>query len=143
MQSRWNNVKSEHIIKAIKLFELKQQKYPKARSTFLINDAKRYPAKHIRGIAYEIANKEKISKDDYSGGKETADFLRRLGFDIMYNSPEGDSIIQEKTKSRFGGSVVSQKNAIQRLLQKKLGIIETEKKYDWLKTPNINNLVAE
>ncbi|MCK9321715.1 MAG: hypothetical protein M0P32_06915 [Bacteroidales bacterium] len=75
MNKLWKNVKESDVKKAIKKFDTQKEKYPEPKNTFLIYNEKRYPAKHIRGIAYKIANKKEILKSEYSGGKETADFL--------------------------------------------------------------------
>jgi very-short-patch-repair endonuclease len=156
MNSFWNNVTKKDILKAIKLLDASKQTYPEPRNTFLIYNDKRYPAKHIRGLAYLLANKTEISKNEYSGGQETADFLRKFGFTVEYKKgtlrpklmtitlPKVDrlKLLDEKNPIKRL-SVVSQKNAIQMLLQKHYGHIETEKKFGWLKTPNHNNLPEE
>lgn len=85
MKTLWENVKANDVKKAIQLFDHEQEDYPQAKNTFLIYKGKRYPAKHIRGIAYSIANKKEILKNEYSGGNETANFFKKLGFDVEYN----------------------------------------------------------
>jgi hypothetical protein len=141
MKNLWNNVRRKHVIDAIRKFEKLKPNYPKPRSTFLVFKGKRYPAKHIRGLAFAIANKRKIGKSEYSGGLETANFFRKLGFEVEYlrssrKAPRKQ--LPEKSASRKKLSLVEQKNALQKVLQKKFGIIETEKKFDWLKTPDPN-----
>ncbi len=84
IKNLWNNVKKEHVIKAIQKFEKLNPDYPKPRNTFLVYNGKRYPAKHIRGLAFEIANNKEIKKSEYSGGKETVNFFRKLGFEVEY-----------------------------------------------------------
>lgn len=174
MKVNWNKITAKHVEAAIKLFDKSNDSYPKSRNTFLIFNNKEYPAKHIRGLAYFIANKKEISKDDYSGGQETATFFTKRGFIVRYNkktitpkniqSPSKTTtkkinpiieIFTKKAKSilkvvtsktvvkKKKLSVVSQKNALQVLLQKHCGIIEIEKKFDWLKTPNQNQLPKE
>ncbi len=148
MKLKWENVKRKHIIKAIKLFESGSVSPTKSKSTFLLHNNKEYPAKFIRGLAYEIANRKMLDKDDYSGGIETIRFFERLGFQVKYTKektidvkPENNQKEQkQKTASR---NVVSQKNALQILLQKQFGTIETEKNFEWLKTPNLNDLPLE
>ena len=156
MSELWGKVKYEDVLKAIKLFEKQQDSYPKAKNTFLIYNNKEYPAKHIRGLAYKIVNKTEISKSDYSGGEETANFFKNLGFNVEYKKntlkPKLVSIltilpvIKNKNILRLSGkklNVVSQKNALQKLLQKHFGCIEIEKKFNWLKTPDHTNLPNE
>lgn len=83
--SNWGNIKSEHIIEAIRKFDREQPKVPSSRNTFLKFEGKLYPAKHIRGMAYKIANKVEISKEDYHGGIQTVKFFNNLGFDVMHD----------------------------------------------------------
>jgi len=68
---KWNEITSEDVINAIYAFEFERPDYPAAKSTFLIYNGKKYPAKHIRGMAYKIHFGVDISKNDYAGGKET------------------------------------------------------------------------
>ena len=81
---KWNEVTSEDVINAIYTFEIEKPDYPSARSTFLIYNGKKYPAKHIRGMAYKIHFGTDVSKNDYSGGKETELFFKKLGFEVQY-----------------------------------------------------------
>lgn len=155
MKKNWNNVTASDVKKAIELFDKKNESYPEPRNTFLVFNNKKYPAKHIRGIAYFIANKKEIEKSEYNGGKETVVFFNKLGFTVQYkndttisttkNKVTSNKILQEKPQKILNSklNVVSQKNAIQRLLQKHFGYIETEKKFDWLKTPNQEQLPKE
>ncbi len=156
MSSLWNNISRDNVIKAIEIFDSSKVTYPEPRNTFLIYNSKRYPAKHIRGMAYQIANNREISKNEYSGGQETANFFRKLGFTVEYEkkpikhkrikvpSTTGNGIeTPSKLKPTKRLNPASQKNALQRLLQKHYGHIETEKKFDWLKTPDHTNLPEE
>ena len=74
MNNLWDNKTVKDVKTAIEIFDSAPDKYPKAKNTFLIFNDKKYPAKPIRGIAYFVANKSEISRNDYSGGQETADF---------------------------------------------------------------------
>lgn len=156
MNKLWDNITEKEVLKAIELFDTTRERYPEPRNTFLIYNNKKYPAKHIRGLAYLVANNKEISKNDYSGGQETANFFRKLGFKVEYEK----STLKPKTVTKNTPNVsglekpdekrvikrlnaVSQKNALQKLLQKHFGHIETEKKFDWLKTPNHDNLPEE
>ena len=156
MDTIWDKITRGDVIKAIQLFDTTNKSYPESRNTFLIFNNNKYPAKHIRGLAYFIANKQEISKQDFSGGKETADFFTKLGFQVEYhkniiksklshNAAPESKIVTKQSKSLPNRSLsaVSQKNALQRLLQKNYGNIETEKKFDWLRTPDQNNLPSE
>jgi hypothetical protein len=86
MKNLWKNVRREHVIEAIQEFEKSNLDYPKARNTFLIYNHKKYPAKHIRGLAFEIANNREIKKSEYSGGQETVNFFIKLGFEVEYKT---------------------------------------------------------
>lgn len=155
MKKLWDNITANDVKKAIELFDRTNENYPEPRNTFLIYNDKKYPAKHIRGLAYFIANKKEISKSEYSGGQETATFFKKLGFTVQYKKDTLKPIEKSKTTPKQTKqdepqkpiskklNVVSQKNAIQRLLQKHYGHIETEKKFDWLKTPNQEKLPKE
>ena len=143
MKNLWNNVERKHVIKAIRKFEKLNPDYPKPRNTFLIYNGKRYPAKHIRGLAFEIANNKEIKKSEYSGGQETVNFFRKLGFEVEYKKVRFKEMPAKKEAFSKRLSVVEQKNALQRVLQKSFGIIETEKKFEWLKTPNPKQLPDE
>ena len=96
MKKLWNNVTKEDVKKAIDLFEKTDENYPKPRNTFLIYKNKTYPAKHIRGLAYMVANNKEISKSEYNGGQETANFFKKLGFSVQYKK----DIIKQKEKKR-------------------------------------------
>ena len=140
MKDLWKNVKKEHVIMAILRFEKLNSDYPKPRNTFLIYKENKYPAKHIRGLAFEIANNKEIKKSEYNGGKETVNFFRRLMFEVEYR---GIRIKPAKKTFSKKLSAIEQKNALKKLLQRNYGIIETEKKFEWLKPPNPEQLPAE
>ncbi|MGE5499544.1 MAG: hypothetical protein ACM3Q2_15795 [Syntrophothermus sp.] len=143
--NKWLNIKREHVLEAIELFDASRSDYPAARSTFLFYKNKRYPAKHIRGMAYEMANKEAISKEAYTGGMETVRFFEKLGFMVEYTGKNKTprKITKPVRRKRAHKShmldVVEQKNALQILLQKHVGFIETERKFPWMKTPEITS----
>ena len=80
----WKLVTREHVIRAIKRFVEERLEYPAARSTYLIYEGKKYPAKHIRGMAYREAFGVEIGKDEYTGGMETVRFFERLGFETLH-----------------------------------------------------------
>ena len=156
----WETVKRSHVIEAIDFFERSSGNFPQARNTFLKYKNKKYPAKHLRWIAYKIATGEEISKGDFAGGKETVDFFTKRGFSVEYQGKtyegtykgqtkkETDNIKPDINKSKRGKSgkrlnPTKQKNHLQILLQKEIGILETEKQFDWLKTPEHRNLTND
>jgi hypothetical protein len=157
MKELWSKISKTDVIKAIKLLDKTKEKYPEPRNTFLIYKNKKYPAKHIRGLAYFLANKREISKNDYNGGEETAIFFSKLGFMVEYkkvkfNPKKNIDVSADKMRERDNKNilekkrkldVVIQKNALQLLVQKNIGYIECEKKFDWLRTPEKNILPKE
>ena len=80
----WSAITRDDVIKAIDNFYRYEVDCPKSRSTFLIYNGKKLPAKHIRGMAYKVHFGKEISKEDYSGGIETKLFFERLGFEVSY-----------------------------------------------------------
>ena len=143
MKNLWKNVRREHVIKAIQEFEKSNLDYPKARNTFLIYNHKKYPAKHIRGLAFEIANNREIKKSEYSGGKETVNFFIKLGFEVEYKRSRIKEIAEKKEDFRKKLSAVEQKKAFKKALKREFGIIGTEKKFEWLRTPDPKQLPKE
>lgn len=81
----WSTITRKDVIKAIQVFTKDNPEYPEPKSTFLLFDGKKLPAKHIRGMAYKEVYGTEISKNDYAGGMETVRFFRKLGFDVFYN----------------------------------------------------------
>lgn len=159
----WIDISKEDVIKAIEKFINENPEYPEPRSTFLIYNGKKLPAKHIRGMAYTVHYGVEISKNDFGGGMETVRFFERLGFTMEYKGktlenikkPVVTTVISEpvivkdsvpnKKQEKVDGSekivisskrVIEQKNALQLILNKMFdGDVVCEKTYSWLKTP--------
>lgn len=158
----WSKVTKNHVVKAIKIYDNEDIIAPKAKSTFLKYNGRKYPAKHIRGMAYEVAFGKEISKDEYSGGIETVHFFEKLGFEIQYTGPckreTNDSIKKNNSDNNHidnikdsnkimddntykikipSKNVIEQKNALQLLLNRYFnGDIVCEKTFPWMKTPS-------
>ena len=81
---KWTDITKEDIIKAIEKFDNEDEKYPEAKCTFLKYNNKKYPAKHIRAMAYEIRFNKSIKKSEFTGGAETVRFFEKLGFIMDY-----------------------------------------------------------
>lgn len=78
------NIKEQHIIKAIQ--QVERAGIPKGRSSkkFLLEyNGKYYPPKYIISLANKYANGKELDSSEFSGGKETNDFLRTFGFNIV------------------------------------------------------------
>lgn len=151
MTGKWKDINREHVIKAIQKYDEEGiESY--SRNTFLLYNNKKYPAKHIRAMAYEVAFNEPADKSKFTGGKETVNFFENLGFTVDYkgNGQEKHERklnnkkdqVQKKKMSHRG--VVEQKNFLQLHLNKYFeGDVVSEKTYDWLKTPDMNNYPNE
>ena len=50
----WIDISKEDVIKAIEKFINENPEYPEPRSTFLIYNGKKLPAKHIRGERFKF-----------------------------------------------------------------------------------------
>jgi hypothetical protein len=77
------NIKREHIIKAIK--EIQRSGVPEGRDSkkFLLEyDGKFYPPKYIISLANKFANGKELDSSEFSGGKESNEFLGNLEFNI-------------------------------------------------------------
>ena len=106
----WSKVEEAHVKDACSRYDSGDRR-PKvaAKNTFLLLDDKRYPAKFIRGLAYELATGHELSSDDYSGGAETVRFFEALGFLVEYNrevrdvknKPNSDQKFIEKEEEYF------------------------------------------
>lgn len=155
----WQEITKEDILQAIEKFIEETPEYPEPRNTYLVYEGKKLPAKHIRGIAYEVHYGKAIRKSDFGGGKETAHFFERYGFIVDYKEKSeikkvGKNIntakqLQKKKKTDKkeitkeddkikipSKQVIEQKNALQLLLNRMFnGDIVCEKTYSWMKTP--------
>lgn len=94
----WMGITREDVIKAIEIFLAENPKYPNSKSTFIIYNGEKLPAKHIRGMAYKVAYGKEISKNDFGGGMETVRFFERLGFEVLYTAKyvETNTVIKQK-----------------------------------------------
>lgn len=161
----WIDVTREDVLKAIEIFYTENPEYPSPKSTFLIYNGKKLPAKNIRGMAYKVAYGKEISKSDFGGGMETVRFFERLGFEMFYTGKADckdtkSTIKQKQSKKKVeivqpnlkpaekqiliykikipSKDVIEQKNALHLLLNKMFnGDIVCEKTFSWLKTPDI------
>lgn len=98
----WKDISREDVEKAISFFEANTPDYPEPRSTFLLFNGKKYPAKHIRGMAYKVHFGQEISKNNFAGGQETVRFFERLGFETQYTHKNvyTHPVIKAKTQTK-------------------------------------------
>jgi very-short-patch-repair endonuclease len=149
MSIDWSKVLKKHIEEACSLYDVGKN-FPThpARTTFLMYKDNQYPAKFIRGLAYEIATESKLSSNDYSGGLETVRFFNALGFSVKHNKgiingvckhdPDQkptDQISDTATKKKNSSSGKTQKDFLIKLLKQRFECVVTEAKFDWLKVP--------
>lgn len=150
----WSKVKEAHVKDACSRYD-RGDRQPKvaAKNTFLLLGSKRYPAKFIRGLAYEIATGYKLGSGDYSGGAETVRFFEALGFSVEYNRKVRDvknnhnsdktreNIIPATTTTGENSPSGTKKSIfLQKHLEQRFGCIMTEAKFDWLVVPDNNSM---
>ena len=132
------NIKREHIIKAIE--EIRKNGVPKGRNSrkFLLEfNGEYYPPKYVISLANKYANGEMLDLLKFSGGKETNDFLRKLGFNIISVSAQKKATKSPKMKkerklpnTHSGERCPQCKETIKRLLKKIYGKVEENYKFD-------------
>lgn len=107
----WNEITREDVLKAVKIFNSERPTHPEARSTYLMLDGKKYPAKHIRGMAYKVHFGHEAHKSDYAGGQETARFFEKLGFEVHYTHQNINTHPMKKSSSASSGKQSAIKKA--------------------------------
>jgi hypothetical protein len=151
----WNLVTSDHIKEACRRLDAGEVtcRNP-ARNTFIRFRERNYPAKFIRGVAYEIATGKRLNPNtDFSGGRETVNFFTKIGFQVQYGPsktgpiipsprspppPQSGQLIDETTISdvtKLG--VIQQKEALHRILQAQFGEVRFNHPFEWLVVPEI------
>jgi hypothetical protein len=146
----WKLVTSTHVIEACRRLDAGEVKCERfARNTFLIRDGKRYPAKYIRGLAYEVATDVKLNPNvHFAGGAETARFFRGLGFQVEYltSATRGQEVSPQSTAAPLApdsrppisqtiSSEKQQKAALKKVLEWEFGTVEINRGFDWLVVP--------
>jgi len=146
----WSKVKVTHVKEACSRYGGGDRRPKRAAiNTVLLIGDKRYPAKFIRGLAYEIATGHELGPGDYSGGAETVRFFTALGLSVEYNGEvikgksnhESDQKPVDRTQDRAtkeekSSSGKMQKIFLQNLLEQRFGCVMTEAKFDWLVVPD-------
>ena len=149
MSTDWTVIRQKHVKEACRRYDSGEHRPIRpAKNTFLLLDCKQYPAKFIRGLAYEIATGYKLNSNDYSGGAETVKFFKNLGFSTEY---DGEIIKGICTTTHIGQTPIdhdrdtskkrslnakNQKIALKKILEHRFGSIKTEAKFDWLVVPD-------
>lgn len=115
----WVEITKEDVTRAIEKFLELNPEYPEPRSTFLVYDGKKLPAKHIRGMAYKEHYGVEISKADFGGGMETVKFFERLGFEVEYSKSSVNKIEKEsiKTTPKINEKKVAEKPIVEKMIE--------------------------
>jgi len=137
----WSKVLKSHIEEACRRYNAEENRptHP-ARTTFLVLDGGQYPAKFIRGLAYEIATGHKLSSDEYSGGAETARFFEKLGYSVEYNGKTQENNHNKNNDKRTDSDTLKQKHALKNILKQLFGYVDTEATFDWLVVPDQSSM---
>lgn len=132
------NLKREHVVKAIE--EIKRVGIPEGRSSkkFLLEyNGNYYPPKYIISSANKYANGRELDPSEFSGGKETNDFLRALGFNIVEVSFSEKLDVKPSQKRETSSSGTHHdercpkcKETVTRLLEKIYGKVEQNYKFE-------------
>jgi ribosomal protein L37AE/L43A len=131
------NIKREHIIKAIE--EAEKARIPEARSSkkFLLEfNGKYYPPKYIISLANRHANGVELDSSEFSGGSETNDFLKALGFKIVRKPfPEKIAVkhpkgVESHRKTKHDERCPQCKETVRRLLEKIYGKVKANFKFE-------------
>jgi hypothetical protein len=133
------NIRREHILKAID--EVRKTGVPKGRGSrkFLIEfDGDYYPPKYIISLANRYANGKELKPSEFSGGIESNNFLRVLGFKIVEALPK--KAVLAPLKKRHEGIVSPTlkhdercpkcKETIRKILEKIYGKVEQNYKFE-------------
>ena len=128
------NIKRKHILKAIE--EIEKVGIPKGRISreFLLEyNGKHYPPKYAISLANKYANGEELAPSKFSGGGESNDRLKHLGFNIVRTqfsekptpkpSIKAHKIAHDERCPRC-------KETIKIMLEKIYGKVETNYKFD-------------
>ena len=133
------NIKREQIIEAVQ--KINSEGVPSHRGLkgfFLEFEGKPYPPKYTISLANKFANGEELGSSRFSGGQETNNFLRRLGFDIVEVSPSKGKPISPKKKlpdkvsqkGHRGERCPDCKVIVKRMLEKIYGSVESDYKVE-------------
>jgi hypothetical protein len=133
-----SNIEREHILKAIE--EIDSNGVPprrESRDYYLIFKGRRYPPKYVVSLANKFANRRKLKSSRFTGGQETNNFLRRLGFEIVkassgirYKPKPFQNKTSERTKKRHDERCPECKNTVERMLREIYGTVESNYKFE-------------
>jgi hypothetical protein len=148
----------EHILKAIK--EIDSQGVPEGRGSkkFVLEfDGKEYPPKYVISLANKYANGRELDSEEFSGGKESNEFMKSRGFPIKgIKGKASPQVAQERhyeyhepRKTPHDERCPKCKETVRKLLQKIYGQVEEGYKFetgttpeDYKDTKHYHNLIA-
>jgi len=130
------NICRDHVLKAIE--EIKRTGIPEGRGLrkFLVEfSGSYYPPKYVISLANKYANNQELKPSEFSGGSESNDFLRGLGFQIVEVAPK----IEHSPKESIGSALSTGyhdercpkcKETIRKLLERIFGKVEENYKFE-------------
>ena len=129
-----NNIARNHILKAIQ--DIDRDGILKGRNSKkfkLVFEEKAYPPKYVISLANKYANGEELEPSDFGGGRETNDYLGRLGFEIVEIFPSAKQLSKplnrRKRKVQSGVSHNERcpecKQTIEKMLRKIYGEVKS------------------
>ena len=113
----WVEITKEDVVKAIEKFLNDNPEYPEPRSTFLVYEEKKLPAKHIRGMAYQEHYGVEIAKSEFGGGSETVRFFERLGFDMEYHGTTSVSKSEPKKAKKKAEPIEKKEPVVEKIVE--------------------------
>ena len=132
------NIDRKQVLKAIE--EVKRTGVPKERNSkkFLMKFEDSYfPPKYVISLANKYANGEKLNPAGFSGGSESNNFLRALGFEILEANclkrtalAPGYEIRKNTSKVHHNERCPKCKQTIEKLLEKIYGKVERNYKFE-------------
>jgi len=139
------NIKREHILRALE--HIKNRGIPNGRKSkkFLLElEGQHYPPKYAISLANKYVNGKELETEHFSGGKESNDFLRFLGFNILRISDARkptDTVLVESKKKAPPKSLHNErckdcKDTISRMLEKIYGDVFRNYKFNTGTTPD-------
>lgn len=100
------NITKNHILDSIR--EVDKNGVPKGRNSRkfkLVYRGKTYPPKYVISLANKYASVDELEPSDFGGGRESNDFLVKLGFEIVTTYPFPKNLI--KSPERKTGRIQS------------------------------------
>jgi len=99
------NIEREHILEAIKETERVGVPVGRGSKKFCLEyNGRHFPPKYIVSLANKYANGEELDSSEFSGGNETNDFLRSLGFKVVCLTPSKKTVVKPLWKTKMGYS---------------------------------------